>query len=392
MQVYSGVHADKTADIISSLMIYIDQNLKEVFHIMKSKFSKVTSVALAMAMCMPMTALAAGQQGTFDTSFDVYSPKLTIQVPVNADIQINPLSDSTQTDLTQFSVASNSIDIWNASVDLEKDQAIPINATVTATISSKKDEVITEYNNFTPSVTSPVKRINLNLTEAETATAIDVKDGATAAFDTEKKLDLTKYATKTAAVYTGARNKTAITQWGSSLSVDIAGPTTTDTTAGKTYSSDATKVKATVGSFAVTGVANASADWKADDITVAITYDIRASQTRNITTPTIATAPVFTSGTSATDLTIAVPNVGEATVTAMAAHNDESDYGDYFWEEDAYTVTYATASGNTTATIKIPKDDGGLAYLAGDDYKGEAQDFAIALSDGRIIVTTLTVN
>ena len=44
------------------------------------------------------------------------------------------------------------------------------------------------------------------------------------------------------------------------------------------------------------------------------------------------------------------------------------------------------------ATITIPKDDGGLAYLAGDDLKGKAQDLEIALSDGRIVVSTLTVN
>lgn len=360
---------------------------------MKSKLTKAAAVAMAMTMCVPTSALAAGQQGSFDTSFDLYSPKLTIQVPLKADIRINPIADTTATDVKKFTVASNSIDIWNASVDVEADKAIPVNATVKATISRKADDVITAYNTFTANPTSPVKKINLNLSRAQTAAILDVgKDtSGTAlvpAFDSEKRLDLTKYAVKTSAVYTTPGESVAITQWGSSLSVDIAGPSTTDTTTGKTFSTTPASVKAAVGSFAVTGTANVSADWKADDIAVDITYDVRASQTRNIVTPEIATAPTFAS-TGTTDLSIAVPNIGEATVAAVAVHNDEGEYKDFIWAEDAYTVDYATAG---TATIKIPKDDSGLAYLAGDDYKGNPQDLAILLSDGRMVVSTLTVN
>lgn len=362
---------------------------------MKSKLTKVTAVAMAMAMCVPTSVMAAGQQGSFETSFDLYSPKLTIQVPLKADIRINPIADTSATDVKKFTVASDSIDIWNASVDVEADKAIPVNATVKATISRKADDVITSYNTFTANPTSPVKKINLNLSKAQTAAVLGAgKDASGAAlapaFDSEKRLDFSKYAVATKAVYTNPVESVAITQWGSSLSVDIAGPSTTDTTnAGKTFSTDANKVTAAVGSFAVTGTANVSADWKADDIAVDITYDVRASQARNIATPTIATAPTFAS-TGTSDLTITVPSVGEATVVAMAVHNDEGEYKDYFWADDAYTVDYTTTPG--TAVITVPKTDSGLAYLAGDDYKGKAQDLAIALSDGRMVVSTLTVN
>lgn len=361
---------------------------------MKSKLTKATAIAMAMAMCVPVSALAAGEQGTLETSFDLYSPKLTIQVPVKADIRINPIADNAATDVKKFTVASNSIDIWNASVDVEADKAIPVNATVKATISRKADDVITAYNTFTANATSPVKKINLNLSKAQTAAVLGAgKDTSgtalTPAFDSEKRLDLTKYAVATPAVYTTPAESVAITQWGSSLSVDIAGPSTTDTTAGKTFSTTAASVKAAVGSFAVTGTANVSADWKPDDIAVDITYDVRASQPRNITTPKIATAPTFAS-TGTTDLSITVPGVGEATVVAMAVHNDEGEYKDYFWDDDAYTVDYTTTAG--AAIIEIPKADSGLAYLAGDDFKGKKQDMAIALSDGRMVVTTLTVN
>lgn len=357
---------------------------------MKSKLAKASAAALAVTMCSPVSALAAETSGSFDTSFDIYSPALTIQVPVKADIQVNPFSDSTATDVKKFSVASNSIDIWNASVDADKDIGIPVNATVRATITAQADDVITEYNTFSEDATSSNKRINLNLSTAGTAATIKAKAGETLAFTTDKKLNFAQFETNAAADYSTPADSVAITKYGSLLSVDIGAPTTTDTTAGATFTTNAANVSAKVGSFAVTGVANSNADWKADDVAVAITYDVRASKPRNITTPKIATAPVFTSGTSAADLKITVPSIGEATVTAIAAHNDAGEYKDYIWESDAYSVDYTTTAGS--AVITIPKDDGGLAYLAGDAYKGKKQDFEIALSDGRMVVTTLTVN
>lgn len=367
------------------------------------KMTRVAAAALAMAMCVPSSVFAtstpapAATSGSFDTSFDVYSPKLTITVPVNLDIEVNPLADSTATGVKKFSVASNSMDIWNASVDTEADAGIPINVTVRATITEKKDDVITEYNTFTSDVTATSKRINLMLSEAQTAATLKLKAGETAAeFESadNKVLKLSQWETNAAAVYTTPKQSVAITKYGSLLSVDIGKP---ELAASKTsYIGDAADVTATVGSFAVTGVANASADWKADDIKVAVTYEIKASATRGIKTPAIATAPEFTSGASAADLTIVVPNVGEAKVFAVGCHNDgEGLYGDYIWEESAYTVTYAPNASTSTqidATITFPKDDPGLStFLAGDDYKNKKQDLVIGLSDGRMVVSTLTV-
>lgn len=355
---------------------------------MKSNLKKIAAAALAATMCVPGTAFAA-QSGSFETSFDVYSPTLTISVPVNADIKINPIADSSATSVKKFTVASNSIDIMNASVDEEADAAIPVNVTVKAAITSQSEDVISEYNTFTADATSTKKRIYLNLSEAGTAAVMSVKTGGTAAFDADKKLDLSQYEVTSEADYSTPAGTTAITKFGSLFSVDIAGPATTDTTTGKTFTSDATKVTAAVGSFAVTGVANTNADWKADDVTVAITYNVKASKALNITAPTIATAPTFTS-TGTTDLEITVPGIGEATVTAIALHNDgEGLYGDFIWENDAVSVDYSTAG---TAKITISKDDGALKLLAEDNYKGKAQDLIIALSDGRFVVSTLTVN
>lgn len=355
---------------------------------MKSNFKRIAAISLAAAMCVPGTALA-GQSGSFETSFDVYSPTLTISVPVNADIKINPIADSSATSVKKFTVASNSIDIMNASVDAEADAAIPVNVTVKASITSQNEDVISEYNTFTADPISTKKRIHLNLAEAKTAAAMTVKTGGTAAFDSESKLDLSQYEVTTQADYSTPAKTTAITKFGSLFSMDIAGPSTTDTTSGKTFTTDPTKVTAAVGSFAVTGEANTNADWQASDVAVAITYNVKASKALSITAPTIATAPTFTSAGTA-DLEITVPGIGEATVTAIALHNDgEGLYGDFIWESDAYSVDYSTAG---SAKITISKDDGALKLLAEDDYQGKAQDLVIALSDGRFVVSTLTVN
>ena len=356
---------------------------------MKSRFTRIASTAMALTMCVPTAAFAA--DGSFETSFDVYSPALTISVPVKLDVQVNPIADSAASGVKQFTVASNSIDILNASVDVEADVAIPVVATIKANIASSAEDVVTEYNTFTADPTSTAKRIYLALSEAQTAATIDVKDGGTAAFDTEKKLDLSQYAVDTAAAYTTPADQAEITQYGSLLSVDIAGPTTSDSTAGATYSTDASKVSAAVGSFAVTGVANTNADWKADDVTVAVTYNVKASQALNIETPDIAAAPTFSAGTSAADVVITVPGVGEATVTAMALHNaHEGMYKDFVFGEDEYTVAYAPNGATTDAKITIPKESGVLALLTEADYSGKAQDLVLALSDGRMVVTTLT--
>lgn len=359
------------------------------------KVTKVTAVALAMTMCVPVTALASSTStppaasGSFNTSFDVYSPVLTVQVPTDLDVRVNPLAETADTGVKQFSVASNSIDIWNASIDTKANAAIPVNATVKASVSSKGEDVVTEYNSFTASTTSTKKKIYLELTEAATAATIKGTASSTPGYVSDQ-LDLSQYEADAEAVYQGATKKTAITQYGSLLSVDIAKPTTSDT--GGSFT-DASKVSVKVGSFAVTGVANTNADWKADDISVDITYNLKAINPLSLTTPKIATAPTFTAGGTA-DLTVVIPDVGEATVEAVAAHNDEKDaYGDYIWDEAAYTVTYAenTTTNKTDATIVIGKDDSGLNFLGGDDYKDDPQDFMVLLSDGRMVVSTLTV-
>lgn len=358
------------------------------------KFKKFAAIAMAAALCVPTfaTQVSAGDGGSFDTSFDLYSPTLNINVPLKADIRVNPMSDATKDDINKFEVASNSIDIFNATVDEVADEGIPVNVKVNAVISAQGEDVVTTWNTFTADKTSATKKIFLQLSEASTAAVLGAaKDTSGAALtpafkDGTKSIDLSKYAVATAAKYDAVANKAVITPYGATLSVDIAKPGL-DT--GKTsYIANAADVKATVGSFAVTGVANVSADWKADDIQVDIIYDARASQALAITTPTVGTAPTYKKSAAA-DVTITVPSVGEATVEAVAVHNDLLlERQDFAFEN--VTVDYTTTPG--TAAITVSKDDEVLKALGELDTAKQVYDVVVALSDGRMVVTTLTVN
>lgn len=356
------------------------------------KFKKFAAIAMAAALCVPtFSAQVSAEGGALDTSFDLYSPTLNVNVPVKADIRVNPMSDSTKNDVNKFEVASNSIDIFNATVDEVADVGIPVNVKVNAALSAKED-VVTTWNTFTADKTSATKKIFLQLSQANTAATLGAaKDASgtalTPAFkDGTKSIDLSKYAVATAAEYDSVANDAVITPYGATLSVDIAAPTSSDTSG--SFVGDASKVEAKVGSFAVTGVANVSADWKADDIQVDIIYDVRASQALGITTPDVATAPTYKNSAPA-DATFTVPSVGEATVEAVAVHNDLLlDHQDLTFEN--VTVDYTTTVGS--AAITVSKEDEVLKALGELNTAKQVYDVVVALSDGRMVVTTLTVN
>lgn len=351
---------------------------------MKHNSKRAAAFALAAAMCMPMSAMAAPQEGTFATDFDIYSPALHVSVPLEMNIQVNPFNDTTGTGVDKFTVASEDINIINASVDEEKDIGIPVNVTVTATATGSQD-VQSEFTTFTADATSTKKRVYLELTEAAAGT-VAVKTGGAAAFEgTTKLVDLSQYEVA-AGDYSSVSNSAPITSYGSLLSVDIAKPGL-DT--GKTsYIAAAADVKPTVGTFAVTGVANTHADWKKDDVKVAVAYKITPSNALAIKTPAVAEKTAVAAGADVTfDLT--KTDIGDATVAGIAFHDPEGRYPDYLCEEDEYTAVKDTGDTKTTVTLK--KDGAGLAFVTGADSgcKGSRQDLVVALSDGRRVVVSL---
>lgn len=338
--------------------------IKEEEFIMNMK--KIAALAMAVAMCLPMSAFAA-QSVEMDTDFDIYSPVLEVNLPVKADVKVNPLADKATTS-TDYTVSSNSIDVVNKTVDNGK--GIPVNVTAQATVAASNQDVVVlyDYANFTEDDASKTKKISLQLAEPNMKATVDATG---------------KIATH--AAYDTPTNTATITKYGSLLSVNVAAPAVTGGTA-----------TPTVNSFAVVGKANPNANWMKGDVTVGITYTVKASKPVTVTTPTVAPVTVA----AGADASIVIPNVGEAKVVAFAVHNDEAGYKDYVWTEldkSVYEITYApnaTITTQTDATIKIDKADPGLVFLAGADNgcQGKAQDLIIALSDGRFVVSTFTAN
>lgn len=82
-------------------------------------FKRFAAVAMAATLCVPAfsTQVLADE---IKTDFGVYAPVLTINVPANASIKVNSIAASGSTDVDSFTVASGSIDILNATTDLEK--------------------------------------------------------------------------------------------------------------------------------------------------------------------------------------------------------------------------------------------------------------------------------
>jgi aspartate 1-decarboxylase len=352
---------------------------------MKSKLTKFTAAIMAMTMTMcGTTAFAADSttqstaSGTISSSFGVYSPTIVVSVPLTADVQVNPMYDATATanTLKTFSVASKDIIIGNATVDTDstdasKKVAIPVSVTAKATLSKVGDGVVTHYakTNFTASDASTSKEIQLNLTQG-TATA-----GAT------KKLD----TSDDTAVYSG--KTTPVTAWGSQIQFKVAGPTLdSGSTAADEYG---------LGAFAITGTANTNADWKAEDLNVAITYNVKASSYDGAPVGTVSD-PQPTKGSDAVFI-LPKADLADSKVISVGLHNNEAgSYGDYVIPAEDWKVEICENAGTPAnaavgdAVITVSKDNVGMANL-GENYAGKPQDFVIVTEDGRFIVTTLTV-
>lgn len=191
-------------------------------------FKRFAAVAMAATLCVPAfsTQVLADE---IKTDFGVYAPVLTINVPANASIKVNSIAASGSTDVDSFTVASGSIDILNATTDLEKNVGVPLNMTVQARITAKGADVITEYNSFTVDPISPKKQIHLELTQSKAVTAA-LATGKTPTLDADKKLVLDpENYTITGKDYTAPITKMVVTEYGSKISVDVGAPTTTAT-------------------------------------------------------------------------------------------------------------------------------------------------------------------
>lgn len=348
---------------------------------------RMAAAALALTMCFPSVASAStinsAASGTFNSSFDLYAPTLTISVPLKLDILVNPVpnTDSSNKSVSKFSIASNSINIINASVDTNTAKGIPVNVMVSGLIKAKAADVITVYKDFTPTATDTTKKVFLQLSQANTAAAATAGSSGKVFLDnnTNKRLNLAEWTTS-GGEYDSITNQAVITKNGALLSMDIGAPT------GSNLTTAAANVIPTVGSFAVTGSANASADWKASDVTVEVKYVVKASATRSFTTPAL-TAVTGTGATTDVTLVNAI-SFGEATVNRLVVHYDALGEDKDIPAADCDLAVAADGK----VTLKLKANSATLTALSKEPYKGKTLDLAIVLSDGRVVVTTLTIS
>lgn len=345
---------------------------------MKTKMTKLSALALAFTMGFSTVAFAAtaSNSGTISSKFSLYSPTLTVTVPASADVQVNPLMTTTTSNGTvdEFEVASKALIFTNKTIDTDptdstKKKPIPLTVTVTAK-AVPGEGVVTHYNNgvgyFESNATSTKKEIFLQMSTG-TAKVDDT--------DSSSKLDDKKVTAKGF----GTTKATPVTSYGSKLQFNVAGPTL-DT------STSTTVEQLGAGACAITGDANYNADWAEKDLTVTVTYSIKASTYTGAPEGNV-TAVSASKGADAT-FTLTKGNLEGAELSDIAFHNNGKDgYGDIILDKADYTAE-TKANGDIEVTFA---GDGTIAgILGGDSFIDKPQDVVFALSDGRMFVSSLT--
>ncbi len=353
-------------------------NLKEEL-IMKSKrVTRLLACALATTMCaVPVFASSAdpttsitqdNYDGSVDLDFGKESINVQVSVPTSAALRVNPMAtvSSGATAVTGAQIASRDLRIINRTYartpgTVSNNQGVAVIVTARAQVLGKGDGVKVVYNkaNAGSNVFSQDSDAKNVMMELQQGTLSDISGNGTY----------------------GSGAKATVTELGSRIKFAVGAPTSVSSGDNVTVA-DASVGKA---AMAILGEATINAAWQTDDLNVGLVYNIKASNsTVTDTQPTLA-------GVTGNTITIPAATLNEATVEAVAIQDPKKDtYGFFPLEFDETTYT-TNASGAATLTI----DSGVIDYLKADDsLKGASnpQDLIIALSDGRVIVTTLTVS
>lgn len=344
---------------------------------MKSKrVTKLLACVLSMAMCAsPVWAssgdyenkdnLKGGASGDITTEMGPYAPVVSVNVPTKARVEVNPLFQKTDTSVNGWGIASKSLVITNKSYDADKSMGIPLVVTADAQITAKKDGVKTYYekgsrSGFTPSANSSAKAVCMSLSVGNLNTA----------------------TTSTNANYKTAGKMTdVITTVGSQVQLQVAAP------------SDATAANRTYGAFAVVGDANVNANWQDGDITLALSYDIKAANSGIKQKPTLAnsnmTVTALTSGNAISINGLSVNGLDGAFVEKILIHDVKENGND--WELDANDesqVKWDLNAAGTQYKLTIPAS-GDVDWYKEELIHGKPYDMIIKLDDGRYITTPL---
>lgn len=341
------------------------------------RVTKLLACILAASMCT-VPVFASGttwQDGATDgketqvrVDFGVNSPTLKVKVPTQCDLKVNPLYNSSATNKVEsFTLASKEFVISNNTSDNSTgtSQGVKIMCTATASVTPKQG-VMVSYNTVSPQRGDTRKLAHLDLTGATDAQVSESQNA-----------------------YAGTKGKESITPLSARLQVEVAAPT---------IAASGAITAAGYGAFAITGQANTGADWQGDDLTVQLSYRLRAvgNSDTPINSPVVpavtAASSNNTSTGSGTPITtkaqLPISNgIEAANVTGILIHSPENAFQDYFLEASKLTID----KDSTGCAITVPKEDVGLQFLA-ESYAGKTQDLLIGLDDGRIIATTITVN
>lgn len=339
---------------------------------MKKCLTRLTGAALAVMMAVPtMPVLAASaNSGTITATFGVYAPSLTVTVPVSTAIKINPAADSNATTKVEgYTVASDNIVILNATVD-EKGNPLKVLFTVNAKYTGVAEDVVAHYGTFSKNDLSKSKELQLKMVPSSSVTLGTAGSGTS--------IDLTQ-----ATVTLNTSSAQVVTSLGSQLNLQVGAPTLGSNEEFTAFGTAA---------FALIGDANTNADWENDDVAVELTYNMKASSVdvaKFVISGAVATAPTTTEITVSDASTV---NLNGATIKSVMVANPDGEYPEYVFPESNYTVEYTAATTPDDAKYKITlnADDPGVAFIK-DAYSGKAQDLVILMSDGRVIITTITL-
>lgn len=345
---------------------------------MKSKrVSKLLACVLSAAMCTtPVWASSTTYEdktssegpianGKIETDVAPYSPVISVNVPTKTRVEINPLYNKTQVSVNGYGIASKSLLITNKSYDTDKGIGIPLIIGAEAQVTGSKDGVKVFYekgtrSGFTPSANSKAKEVFMSISEGSLASATTSAD----------------------ADYKTANKKTdVVTTAGSQIMISANAP------------ADATAAKRTYCAFAVVGDTNVNADWVKDDISIALTYNIKAGNS-GIKGKASLPAGCNVSNVS-TNKAISINNFPEngidgATVDKIVIHDTKATMED--WVLDAFNEAQVAWEQNTDGSwqIMIPAS-GDVDWYAETFEGGKAFDMLIHLDDGRVIKVPLTV-
>lgn len=335
---------------------------------MKSKrATKLMACVLSVAMCAtPVWATSYGDKDgnggidktDIETSMGVYSPKVSVNVPTKARIEVNPLISENSPSVNGYGIASKSLVITNKSYDTDNSAGIPIVVTADAEIQAKKSDVKVYYDKlrsgYTASANSKAKEAYMSISEG----------------------NLTVPGTSTNVTYkTAGKKSDAVTTAGSQIMFSISGP---NAASAETYAA-----------FAVVGEANINAPWKEDDLTMGLAYTIKAGSTgikNKVAVADIRGMNVVV--TSANGLSInGFPENGidGAHVEKIVVHPSNAAEDDWAVDPNDEATGSYTQQTDGKWNIAIPDGEAFEYYRANYTSNNKKLDLLIRLDDGRVI-------